>query len=42
MIAGMEEEEWEEMGSADNAEDDGIVWVLSKEERLRARGLVLR
>lgn len=36
MVAGMEEEEWEEM----DGNDEGIVWVLDRGERGRARALV--
>ncbi|KAE9971707.1 hypothetical protein EG328_005436 [Venturia inaequalis] len=39
MVAGMEEEEWEEM-NAQEGEEDGIVWVLERGERVRARALV--
>jgi hypothetical protein len=41
MIAGMEEEEWEEV-SGDSDGQDGIMWVLSQDERIKARKLVLR
>lgn len=41
LIMNMEDEEWEEMGAGDDAEDDaGIVWVLDKQERTRARAIV--
>lgn len=39
MVANMEEEEWEEVSAAP-ADEDGILWVLTEEERLKARGLV--
>ncbi|KAI0483185.1 COG4 transport protein-domain-containing protein [Xylariaceae sp. FL0804] len=43
-VANMEEEEWEELGGGeaggDNGEDAGIQWVLSEDERRRARNLV--
>lgn len=39
MVAGMEEEEWEEM-NAQEGEEDGIIWVLERGERSRARALV--
>lgn len=39
MVAGMEDEEWEEM-NAQEGEEDGIIWVLERGERIRARGLV--
>ncbi|KAI1166806.1 COG4 transport protein-domain-containing protein [Nemania serpens] len=38
MIANMEEDEWEEL--ADEGDDGGIEWVLSEEERRKARNLV--
>lgn len=38
MVANMEDEEWEELIIMDG--DDGIEWVLTDEERRRARGLV--
>ncbi|KAI1485486.1 COG4 transport protein-domain-containing protein [Biscogniauxia mediterranea] len=38
MIANMEEDEWEEVGGEDG--EDGMEWVLSEEERRRARNLV--
>ncbi|CAJ2501205.1 Uu.00g040580.m01.CDS01 [Anthostomella pinea] len=38
MIANMEEEEWEELG--EGGEEDGIQWVLSEDERRRARNLI--
>lgn len=41
MIAGMEIEEWDEM-EATEEDEQGIVWVLTRDERLRARSLVLR
>lgn len=42
MVAGMEDEEWDEVDGAEAGEDDGVMWVLNKEERLRARNLVMR
>jgi hypothetical protein len=39
MVAGMEDEEWEEVNGQDG-EDEGVVWVLERAERIRARGLV--
>ncbi|KAL5624447.1 hypothetical protein BROUX41_004507 [Berkeleyomyces rouxiae] len=50
MVANMEDEEWEEMAIAAQAEaetngeaagEDGFLWVLSSEERSRARTLVI-
>ncbi|KAI2628923.1 COG4 transport protein-domain-containing protein [Xylaria nigripes] len=38
MVANMEDDEWEELTEADD--DGGIEWVLSQEERRRARNLV--
>ncbi|KXJ96022.1 intra-golgi transport complex, subunit 4 [Microdochium bolleyi] len=38
MIINMEEEEWEELGGEDV--EDGIEWVLSEDERRRARNLI--
>ncbi|KAI0442297.1 COG4 transport protein-domain-containing protein [Xylaria telfairii] len=38
MVANMEDDEWEELVEA--GDDDGIDWVLSQEERRRARNLV--
>ncbi|KAI1108342.1 COG4 transport protein-domain-containing protein [Nemania sp. NC0429] len=38
MIANMEDDEWEEL--VDAGDDGGIEWVLSEEERLKARNLV--
>ncbi|KAI1431620.1 COG4 transport protein-domain-containing protein [Xylaria sp. CBS 124048] len=38
MVANMEEDEWDELIEA--GDDDGIDWVLSQEERRRARNLV--
>lgn len=44
MVAGMEEEEWEEVEAEveGEGEEGGIVWVLGREERGRARGLLLK
>ncbi|KAI0451440.1 COG4 transport protein-domain-containing protein [Xylaria acuta] len=38
MVANMEDDEWEELVEA--GDDDGIDWVVSQEERRRARNLV--
>ncbi|GAW21626.1 hypothetical protein ANO14919_111490 [Xylariales sp. No.14919] len=38
MVANMEDDEWEELEDA--GDDGGIEWVLSQEERRRARNLV--
>lgn len=38
MVANMEEDEWEELVAG--GEDEGILWVLSEEERRKARSLV--
>ncbi|KAI1761861.1 COG4-domain-containing protein [Hypoxylon sp. FL1150] len=38
MVADMEDEEWEELGGEDG--EDSIEWVLSVDERRRARNLV--
>lgn len=38
MVANMEDEEWEEVLLQDD-DEDGIEWVLTEEERRRARGL---
>ncbi|KAI0555567.1 COG4 transport protein-domain-containing protein [Xylaria curta] len=38
MVANMEDDEWEELVEA--GDDDGIDWVISQEERRRARNLV--
>lgn len=44
MVANMEDDEWEEIvvsgGGAGGEEDEGIQWVLSEEERRKARNLV--
>ncbi|OIW34723.1 COG4-domain-containing protein [Coniochaeta ligniaria NRRL 30616] len=39
-VANMEEEEWEEINDGQGEEDGGMQWVLSEEERRRARNLV--
>ncbi|KAL0939079.1 calcium-transporting P-type ATPase [Colletotrichum truncatum] len=45
MVANMEEEEWEEIsavaGSPDE-DEDGMIWVLTEDERRRARQLTTR
>lgn len=41
-VANMEEEEWEEINDGAEGEDGGMEWVLTEEERGRARGLVRR
>lgn len=38
MVANMEDDEWEEIVAGD--EDEGMQWVLSEEERRKARNLV--
>jgi conserved oligomeric Golgi complex subunit 4 len=45
MVANMERDEWEELaaagdGDVDGATEDGMIWVLTDEERRRARNLV--
>ncbi|KAK4181010.1 putative oligomeric Golgi complex subunit 4 [Triangularia setosa] len=41
MVANMEEEEWEELVAEEEEEiDGGMVWVLTEEEKLRAREIV--
>jgi hypothetical protein len=40
MVANLEEEEWEVMRGGDGGEEAGVTWVLSREERERARRLV--
>jgi hypothetical protein len=42
MVAGMEDEEWEEVEAEPEGEGKSILWVLSWEERAKARTLVLR
>ncbi|KJR85809.1 uncharacterized protein SPSK_10852 [Sporothrix schenckii 1099-18] len=50
MVANMEDDEWEELGGVaggagegeDDENDDGMVWLLSEDERRRARGMVRR
>lgn len=39
MVANMEDDEWDEI-MAQDGEEDGIEWVLTEEERRRARSLV--
>ncbi|KAI3322066.1 COG4-domain-containing protein [Xylariaceae sp. AK1471] len=38
MVANMEDDEWEEL--VDAGDEDGIEWVISRDERRRARNLV--
>ncbi|GKT83262.1 calcium-transporting P-type ATPase [Colletotrichum tofieldiae] len=38
MVANMEEEEWEEISAQPDDEEDGMIWVLTEEER-RRRGI---
>ena len=38
MVANMEDEEWDEIVALDG--DDGIDWVLTEDERRRARAIV--
>ncbi|KAM4059026.1 COG4 transport protein [Hirsutella rhossiliensis] len=40
MVANMEEDEWEEELLLEEGEGDGIEWILTDEERRRARNLV--
>lgn len=41
MVANMEEEEWEELaGEEEGGADGGMQWVLTEEERRRARSIV--
>ncbi|KAK0668273.1 putative oligomeric Golgi complex subunit 4 [Cercophora samala] len=41
MVANMEEEEWEELvAEEEEGIDGGMVWVLTEEEKLRARDIV--
>ncbi|SPN97065.1 related to conserved oligomeric golgi complex component 4 [Cephalotrichum gorgonifer] len=43
MVVNMEEEEWEEVsgpGADAGGDEDGILWVLTEEERVKARTLV--
>ncbi|KAK3394418.1 COG4 transport protein-domain-containing protein [Podospora didyma] len=43
MVANMEDDEWEELVAAEEAGDgDGMLWVLSEEERRKARTMVKR
>ncbi|OHW95430.1 COG4 transporter [Colletotrichum incanum] len=42
MVANMEEEEWEEISAQPDDEEDGMIWVLTEEERRRARHLTSR
>ncbi|KAF9879298.1 putative calcium-transporting atpase type 2c member 1 protein [Colletotrichum karsti] len=42
MVANMEEEEWEEISAADDEDEDGMIWVLTEDERRRARQLTTR
>jgi len=41
MVANMDDEEWDEMVAGEEGEEDGgMLWVLSEEERKRARTIV--
>jgi hypothetical protein len=40
MVANMEEDEWEELDAVDADDEDAVQWVLSDEEKRRARNLV--
>lgn len=40
MLVNMEEEEWEAVNEAEEEGEEEMAWVLSEEERKRARGLV--
>lgn len=40
MVANMEDDEWEEMRAEEDDEEGGMIWVISQEERLRARDIV--
>jgi hypothetical protein len=40
MVVNMEEDEWEEVKGGAGGEDDGMNWVISEEERVRARGII--
>ncbi|KAL2756314.1 hypothetical protein ACRALDRAFT_1050376 [Sodiomyces alcalophilus JCM 7366] len=41
MVANMEEDEWEDLaGDGEGDGEDGMIWVLTEEERRRARNLV--
>ncbi|KAK1600338.1 COG4 transporter [Colletotrichum navitas] len=42
MVANMEEEEWEEVSAQPDDEEDVMIWVLTEEERRRARHLTSR
>ena len=38
IVVNMEEDEWEELKSG--GEDDGMNWVITEEERIKARGII--
>lgn len=46
MVANMDDDEWEELGDegdeGDEGDDDGMHWLLSEDERRRARSMVRR
>ncbi|TEA19353.1 Calcium-transporting ATPase 1 [Colletotrichum sidae] len=46
MVANMEEEEWEEVSAAaaenPDGDDDGMIWVITEDERRKARQLTTR
>ncbi|CRJ90237.1 hypothetical protein BN1723_017024 [Verticillium longisporum] len=40
MVANMEDEEWREVAAAGDDDEYGMIWVLTEEERRRARNLI--
>jgi hypothetical protein len=40
MIVNMEEDEWDEVKGSGAGEEEGMNWVISEEERARARGVI--
>ncbi|KAM0280380.1 hypothetical protein ACHAQH_004093 [Verticillium albo-atrum] len=40
MVANMEDEEWRELAAAADDDEDEMIWVLTEEERKRARNLI--
>ncbi|KAK0618497.1 COG4 transport protein-domain-containing protein [Bombardia bombarda] len=40
MVANMEDDEWEELVGSGDGEDDGMSWLLSEDERRKARTIV--